>query len=220
MTENLEFLKNTMDNLPSVVYINELGKPGDMQSLRNIWMNKRCLEIFNNTQDEITKMGSRFVDGVIHPDDMEIVPTSINVVYNFVEETNLIFMYRVRNRGTENYGWYYFQGRVIATFDDGSPKRLLTTGMEVTDTMHTQNQLNSALKEISRLKHALKLSTLTPREKEVLHLISNGKTDKDISSKLFISIPTAKKHRNNLIQKLGINNTAELVALAVEAGVN
>lgn len=216
--KEIEFLRNILDNLPAVVYINELGKPGDIFSLRNIWMNKRCLEIFNRTQEEITNMGHLFVNGVIHPDDMEIVPTSIKVVYNFVEETILVFMYRVRKAGTENYGWYYFQGRVIATFDDGSPKQLLTIGMEVTDTMHTQNQLSSALKEISRLKYALKLSKLTTREKEVLHLIAKGKTDKEISAALFISLQTAKKHRSNLILKTGVNNTAELVALAVEAG--
>ena len=217
-TDELEFLKNTMDNLPAVIYVNELGKPEDMLSLRNIWMNQRCLEIFNRPQEEITAMGYRFVEGVIHPEDMEIIPTTIQVVYNFVEETILVFMYRVRKYGTEKYGWYYFQARVISTFDDGSPKQLLTIGMEVTETMHTQNQLTSALKEISKLKYALKLSALTTREKEVLHLIAKGKTDKEISTDLFISIQTAKKHRNNLILKTGVNNTAELVALAVEAG--
>lgn len=216
--DELEFLRNTMDNLPAVVYINELGKPGDMTTLRNIWMNQRCLEIFNRSQEEITAMGYRFVEGVIHPDDMEIIPSSINVVYNFVEETILVYMYRVRKYGTEDYGWYYFQGRVISAFDDGLPKQLLTIGMEVTDSMHTHNQLNSAFKKISQLKYALKLSTLTTREKEVLHLITKGKTDKSISEKLNISIQTAKKHRNNLIEKTGVANTAELVALAVEAG--
>jgi DNA-binding CsgD family transcriptional regulator len=74
------------------------------------------------------------------------------------------------------------------------------------------------LKKISQFKHIIKLNTLTTREKEILHLIAKGKTDKEIADKLFISIRTAKKHRNNMITKIGVNNTVELVAFAVEEG--
>ena len=74
------------------------------------------------------------------------------------------------------------------------------------------------MKKISQFKHIIKLTTLTTREKEILHLIAKGKTDKEIADKLFISIRTAKKHRNNMITKIGVNNTVELVAFAVEEG--
>ena len=74
------------------------------------------------------------------------------------------------------------------------------------------------MKKISQFKHIIKLNTLTTREKEILHLIAKGKTDKEIADKLFISIRTAKKHRNNMITIIGVNNTVELVAFAVEEG--
>ena len=74
------------------------------------------------------------------------------------------------------------------------------------------------MKKISQFKHIIKLNTLTTREKEILHLIAKGKTDKELADKLFISIRTAKKHRNNMITKIGVNNTVELVAFAVEEG--
>ena len=74
------------------------------------------------------------------------------------------------------------------------------------------------MKKIIQIKHIIKLNTLTTREKEILHLIAKGKTDKEIADKLFISIRTAKKHRNNMITKIGVNNTVELVAFAVEEG--
>ena len=74
------------------------------------------------------------------------------------------------------------------------------------------------MKKISQFKHIIKLNTLTTREKEILHLIAKVKTDKEIADKLFISIRTAKKHRNNMITKIGVNNTVELVAFAVEEG--
>lgn len=216
--EELEFLRNVIEKIPAIVYINELERPNDPTSIKNVYLSPSALSFVNLTQEEVTKMGNRFLDGIIHPDDMDVVPVTVTVSNNFVEETTLISMYRLKLPGKDSYSWYYCHGRIISTFEDGSPCQLLTVGLEVTDTMHTQQQLAFALKEISRLKHALKLSNLSDREKEVLRLIVKGKTDKSISEKLNISIQTAKKHRNNLILKTEVNNTAELVALAVEAG--
>ncbi|MFZ4455414.1 MAG: LuxR C-terminal-related transcriptional regulator [Bacteroidales bacterium] len=214
--EELKQLQNIVDSVPSIIYINELERPGDPTSIRNIWANKRALELMGRTQAEVTSLGNRFLDGIIHPDDLEIVPTTVKAAYNSVEETIMMIVYRIRKQNTDEYGWYYCQGRVVERFEDESPKRLLTIGLEITDSMHTQPQLKTLLKEINQLKYSLKLSQLTSREKEVLHLISQGDTDKDIATKLFISVLTAKKHRTNLIHKIGVKNTAELVSWVME----
>lgn len=47
---------------------------------------------------------------------------------------------------------------------------------------------------------------LTPREMEILQLISEGCSNKQIADKLFISIDTVKKHLNNIFQKLDARN--------------
>lgn len=60
---------------------------------------------------------------------------------------------------------------------------------------------------------------LTQREKEVLHLIVEEHTTCEIARKLFISQCTVETHRLNLIQKLGVKNTAGLVRVAFEAGL-
>jgi DNA-binding NarL/FixJ family response regulator len=56
---------------------------------------------------------------------------------------------------------------------------------------------------------------LTPREKEVLQLLAEGKTNKEVSGLLDLSLYTVETHRTNLMQKLGLHNTAELVLYAV-----
>lgn len=56
---------------------------------------------------------------------------------------------------------------------------------------------------------------LTKREKEILCLICNGKNTKEISEELFISLHTAETHRRNLLCKLDVKNTAEMVKVAV-----
>lgn len=60
---------------------------------------------------------------------------------------------------------------------------------------------------------------VTKREKEVLELIAQGMTNKEIGEKLFVSDHTVISHRKNLILKFGAKNTAELVKLAMEKGV-
>ena len=60
---------------------------------------------------------------------------------------------------------------------------------------------------------------ITRRENEVLKLIEKGLTDKVISSKLNISTATAKTHRNRILKKLNIKNSAALAAFAAECGL-
>jgi len=64
------------------------------------------------------------------------------------------------------------------------------------------------------------LAQLTNREQEVLILITQGFTNPEIATKLFISPRTVDTHRTNLMQKLGIKNTAGLVRFAIEQGLS
>ena len=57
---------------------------------------------------------------------------------------------------------------------------------------------------------------LTRREKEILQKIAEGKTSQEIAEVLFISPRTVDTHRANLIQKLGVKNSAGLVRYAIE----
>lgn len=57
--------------------------------------------------------------------------------------------------------------------------------------------------------------SLTPREREVFHLIVEGRTTKEIARVLQISVKTAENHRFRVLNKLGMRNTAELVRYAV-----
>jgi two-component system, NarL family, response regulator NreC len=56
---------------------------------------------------------------------------------------------------------------------------------------------------------------LTDREKEVLQLLAEGKSNKEVATLLNLSIYTIETHRTNLMQKLNLHNTAELVIYAV-----
>lgn len=61
-----------------------------------------------------------------------------------------------------------------------------------------------------------KPDVFTPREKEILKLISDGLSNKDIADKLFISTKTVETHRASLIKKADVKNSAELIKFAIE----
>lgn len=62
-------------------------------------------------------------------------------------------------------------------------------------------------------------ASLTTRELEVLQLIVHGKSNRDIAAVLGLSVNTVAVHRANIMQSLGIHNTAELVVHAIRKGL-
>ena len=76
-----------------------------------------------------------------------------------------------------------------------------------------QKQLVSSMFD-TKPKHVI-----TRREKEILQLITDEFTNQEIADKLFLSLRTVENHRNNLLQKLGVKNTAGLVKAALQEGL-
>jgi DNA-binding NarL/FixJ family response regulator len=60
---------------------------------------------------------------------------------------------------------------------------------------------------------------LTPREREVLQLVAEGKTTKEVASLLDLSVKTAETHRTKIMRKLEIHETASLVRYAIRRGL-
>jgi DNA-binding NarL/FixJ family response regulator len=62
----------------------------------------------------------------------------------------------------------------------------------------------------------LRITDLTKRELEVLTLIANGKSNREVADELFISTKTVDSHKMHILDKLGLKNTAELVKYAIK----
>ena len=67
-------------------------------------------------------------------------------------------------------------------------------------------------------KPSFEPAKLTTREREVLKLIAEGKSSKEIGELLFISVRTVERHRANIMEKLNLKKTADLVKYAVQKG--
>lgn len=83
--------------------------------------------------------------------------------------------------------------------------------------VHLSEEVNTVLLSKSGGKGVL--SVLTEREVEIVRLIAEGLSNKEIGDKLFISHRTVDTHRTNLMQKLGVHNIAGLVKLAIQEGL-
>ncbi len=60
---------------------------------------------------------------------------------------------------------------------------------------------------------------LTTREREVLQLLAEGKSNKDVATMLNVSLYTVETHRSNILQKLNLHGTPELILYAIRKGV-
>jgi DNA-binding NarL/FixJ family response regulator len=60
---------------------------------------------------------------------------------------------------------------------------------------------------------------LTPRERQVLQLVAEGKTTKEVAALLSVSIKTVESHRSNIMDKVGVRDVAGLVRYAIRRGL-
>jgi DNA-binding NarL/FixJ family response regulator len=82
---------------------------------------------------------------------------------------------------------------------------------------YIQEQLRQQL--LNSLSAGNAKQIVTRREKEILQLIVDEFTNQEIADKLFLSLRTVENHRNNLLQKLDVKNTAGLVKIAIQEGL-
>ncbi len=79
--------------------------------------------------------------------------------------------------------------------------------------------LENYKKMVSSGKNIDEFSRLTNREKEILQLIAEGLTSKEIADNLYISVKTVENHRANIKKKVDIHDTAGLVRYAIRIGL-
>ena len=118
---------------------------------------------------------------------------------------------------------YSQEGYVRSAFDAGAQGYLLKNALEV--------DLIAAVKDVAAGKRVVdpgltpereaadSLDRLTQREKQILQLIAEGNSNKEVAALLGLSVNTVAVHRANLMEALGVHRTAELVLYAIRKGL-
>jgi two-component system response regulator NreC len=94
----------------------------------------------------------------------------------------------------------------------------VTSGQQYFSSDVTLSLLNKNSSNSSSFQEENVVGDLTDREIEILKLIAEGFTNKEIGDKLFISHRTVDTHRTNLMKKVGVNNIAGLIRFAIKKG--
>ena len=160
------------------------------------------------------------IENLVHPDDLEVVRRIDKKVWEFLdtlpEEEKLTYKYiyelRVLEKG--KYIRMIYQTRLLAFKDDN----FLAMGMidlapEQSANTSVRFQIKNCLTDeiVPFAIESAADTLLTPREREVLALAKEGMFSKEISEKLNISIHTVNRHRQNILEKLRVDNMIEAI---------
>lgn len=175
---------------------------------------------------------------LLHPDDVPFVAKAeelaARMLYNDIGKdkitrykTNYCFRLKMPDG---SYQLALHQAIVLTTDENGGFGKALNI---LTNIHHITTQNNYKLSliglygEPSFLNIDVNLKSLpapsrplfTKRETELIALLAEGYTNKEIAAKLFISIETVKNHRKNVIRKAGVKTSAELISRCIQDGV-
>ena len=165
----------------------------------------------------------------IHPDDLVIKNQIDAEIFNFLstlspkEQTQYKYIYEYRGMASDGtYGRVTHEVQLLEVTEDnylvlGIIEIALDQGDNLPVRIQMKHCVTGEIIPIHRSTEAQPL--LTPREKEILLLSSEGLSSKEIAQKLFISIYTANRHRQNIREKLQAENMIEAVNIARRKGI-
>ena len=116
------------------------------------------------------------------------------------------------------------EGFVRIFLDEGEPVHQLLIDLAQTGFMpdYTQKLLNAFDTELDATQipaNQALVEPLSERELEILQLVANGLSNREISEKLYLALSTVKGHNGNIYGKLGVSRRTEAIALARELGL-
>ncbi len=168
----------------------------------NSWAEKR----FEMTVEEVAVAGMEFMLSRFEPGTAQLFSKSL---ISFVNNEDLHschgFFQKLRFNPKRNFEWVYTSSRL---FDKA--KYVFSYTMPLGDLENNNRFLLRNLEDNLFLrKNFLKLQSLTIREKQILNLVANGLTTKQIAEQLFVSHHTISTHRKNIGQKLELKSITD-----------
>ena len=218
-----------LDNLPEGKYFVYLASC-DESGL--IFMEPSPEEITGFTLEEMIAGGTDMQISRIHPDDISgLYDKALRIIQKNSAATQqgkrtipMVLQYRIKRADGE---WREFvETKIFRYLQNGHRDRVLGKVVDITeqashDRLRAQQFLSEPgndypfLNSLDKFKKNPVISEgigeITKREKEILYLIGAGFSTKQIASQLFISINTVQTHRSNLLRKLQVKNSMELI---------
>ena len=124
-------LQNIVDSLPVVFYISEFERPGDVRSVKNLWINQPGLDYIGYTQEELSQLGFELLRRILHPDDLELLEQNMKSSFQPGLRTVVTETLRIRFQKHAHYRFFLCSKSILETFDDGLMKKVLVVASEI-----------------------------------------------------------------------------------------
>lgn len=204
--------KEILNLVPALIHIR------DQQSGEIIWWNAEWERSFHFAREEFRKSSMECLKRVVHPDDVNLLQFS-NHYYRHKTGPNFGGTIRVKYPGNEEWSWLVGISKVIKETPDRVPLETLAVFVDFTKMINTELQIKEALQEVLRIRNGNVLNKISKREKIIIRFLLNGLGSKEIAEQLSISAHTVRTHRKNIMLKLGVKNTSELISIAKDWGI-
>lgn len=175
---------------------------------------------------------SGYLETRIHPDDLIVLGATQSKLLEFIQTLPIeqrkdykhIYECRLKN-ADGNYIRFIFQQQILELDKDGNPWLLFGVFDISPDTsplehvkLRVINYKTGEIVPFSIIEQESNIK-LSGREKEILEMVRKGMLSKEISKRLFLSIHTVNKHRQNIMQKMDTNNVLEAIDYARKLGL-
>ncbi len=205
----------------------------DVSEFTNVYVSKTLSQVLGYPSEEFKD--PEFVYQTIHPEDVEFVyelsKKTIEWSYHMADillKDPFAGMFSIDFRMRHKNGNYIRVNRQTSCYRTDIHGNMVYAISLYTDINHIKrsNLITYAWKtfididfNMEELIERFQLKIFTPREIEIIRMLSQGLSATQIAPRLFISEYTVIAHRRNILHKTGAKNTAELIKYGVEAGL-
>lgn len=227
--QKYSFLRKIINILPCSLYLL------DYQTQTYWYVSEEVKNLMGYTAEEVMQNGHPWTLGQLHPDDLKEFTGS--VFEEFVSYSHSLSREQLENtRFSVNYRFKHKEGHYVQFLDnhiiidmDESNNPILILGIVTDITPHKKDsrvvfsisEYNSSngSNELISTKSFPKSIEFTKREKEIIVLLGDGNSSKEIASMLNVSVHTVNTHRKNLLEKYDFKNTSELLSYSMANGI-
>jgi DNA-binding CsgD family transcriptional regulator/PAS domain-containing protein len=205
----------------------------DLAKLQHCYLSSTYEDLLGWDLEEARKPGHEYIDNRMHPEDLEHLNRVSSQFFELMlkvkkEDRANMQHYKMimdyRTKGKDGNFVRVIEQHKLLELDSDENIWLALSILDLSPDHDVQGMCRYRLVNVKtgELYHFPKESpanNLSMREQEILQLLSKGLISKQIADQLFISVNTVNTHRQRIIEKLNVSNTAEAVQHALTIGV-
>ncbi|MEZ5002986.1 MAG: LuxR C-terminal-related transcriptional regulator [Chitinophagales bacterium] len=202
---DLNKIKSILNRKNYIVWIN------DYSQVSPHFINDFGAQYYGFDNEVIKLKGNKLYEDFIHPDHFNDVHKTISQLTHSPRET-FDMTYRIKN-SEGDWRWTYSITKTLNFKTDGSAWLVMALVFDIGQLLSEQNASQN-YNPILTPENQLLLDSLSDRELDVLKLIAQEKSSKEIGAELNIEASTVNAHKNKMIKKLGVKNSFGLMKYA------